>query len=905
MMSFLLCFQVALLTLTTTLQIWAYTDGMRAECLGSLLRVSVDGYLKTGRLAQAQVDVLNGSDVIGPITPFLAAQCGFSTVSDPWGNTLLYISLQNCYSQPRGDGMFEINLRLRPHGEDSHRVHTVYKSCNYPKWTSREILCSQNFMEVSVEHELPTSEQLAWMISGEKDATPTKPASMGTRSPFRLQKVIFYTPAQREVTPVELHTLGYGLYTSPTRLLIRGPHNTSATYSQDVAGVPMAIMKSSVVYEHRWMLFLVNAEAACPTGGVSFTEEMITWRLPRHITPLLSSGSSETLEAYMGIEGRRLDKASMVAKGYSLYATDSHIVIEMPIGSPDGYYKSRAHKRRYHTTFTIEPMVELLWRASGGSDETRYKVLYPITTPPVPRPPHVTDYTVAEEGGVFKMVLGMFLPDVELTSITIGSAEITALEAAANGFDIRQHGFPNGSKAFSLEVPFTHPAVIKEIPNVRTTIYTLDLGFVFLVLPEETVFFHPAVLEASVEHTDLPSVTGTCDQQNFYIIARYGSQGPTFETLLGGSLLTGELARQYRFKENVTHFSLVVPFGSPEIAIEGVQSAFVRSRLDVTLQDPGKGWNITYFSLACSFRTSVIECSPNGTIQALAVKLEGVPSLNPSQLTLNDPSCGPYYSDDRLALFYFSVDSCGTTREFKDDAMVYENKATLKSGQNTKTDLSASEEYRFRFSCTYAVNARKTLAFSTMPQSTIPVAEAGVGELMVHMRLAKDMKYTDFFSDEDYPVVRHLRQPIYFELELVEFKDPNVELVIDRCWAALSWDRLSKPRWDVIVDGCPNPEDPDQTIFHPVRPDGRVLFPSLFKRFEVQMFSFAEAEDTPAGQVVFHCDAVICDSRSPLDGLCHGQCANKQMGTHGVKRGPRAVSQLHIEHVSSGLIFLV
>ncbi|XP_041951703.1 uncharacterized protein LOC121711898 [Alosa sapidissima] len=903
-MSSLLCFQVLILALTTTLPIWAYPDGTRSECLGNLLRVSVDGYLTAGELAQAKVYVLNGSDVIGPITPFLAAKCGFSMVSDPWGNTRLYVSLQHCYTQSKSDGTFEINLQLRPHGEDSHRVHTVSKSCSYPKWTSREILCSQNYMEVSVEHNLPTSEQLAWMVSGVKDATPVKSVSAGTRSPFRLLKVIVYAPAQKEVTPVELHTLGYGLYTSPTRLLIRGLHNTSVTYSQDVAGVPMAVMRSSVVYEHRWMLFLVNASAACPTGGVSFTEEMITWRLPRHITPLLSSASSETLQAYMGIEGQRLDEASMVAKGYSLYATDSHIVIEMPIGSPDGYYKSHVHKRDYQTTFTIEPMVELLWRASGGS-ETRYKVLYPITTPPVPRPPHVIDYTVPEEG-VFKMVLGTFLPDVELTNITIDSAEMTVLEAAANGFDIRQHGFPNGSKAFSLEVPFTHPAVIKEIPNVKTMTYTLDLVFVFLVLPEETMFFHPAVLETSVKDTDLASVTGSCDQRNVYITVKYGSQGPNFETLVGGSLLTGELAQQYSFKENVTHFSLVVPFGSPDIAIEGVQSSFVRGRLDVTLQNPEKGWNITYFSLACSFLTSVIECSPNGTIRALAVKLEAVPRLDPRQLTLNDPSCGPYYSDDRFAFFYFRVDSCGTIRKFKDDVMVYENKATLKSAQNTMTQLNLSEPvYRFRFFCIYAVNAGKTVAFSTMPQSTTPVAEAGVGELMVHMRLAKDMKYTDFFSDGDYPVVRYLRQPLYFEVELVKFKDPNVELVIDRCWAALNEDRMSKPRWDVIVDGCPNPEDPDQTIFHPVRPDDRVVFPSLFKRLEVKMFSFAEAEDTPAGQVVFHCDAVICDPSSPLDGLCHGQCANKQMGTNSVKRGPRAVSQLHIEHVSSGLLFLI
>lgn len=48
---------------------------------------------------------------------------------------------------------------------------------------------------------------------------------------------------------------------------------------------------------------------------------------------------------------------------------------------------------------------------------------------------------------------------------------------------------------------------------------------------------------------------------------------------------------------------------------------------------------------------------------ALAVKLESVPSLDPSQLTLHDPTCGPVYSDDRYAYFVFTANSCGTTRK--------------------------------------------------------------------------------------------------------------------------------------------------------------------------------------------------------------------------------------------------
>lgn len=56
------------------------------------------------------------------------------------------------------------------------------------------------------------------------------------------------------------------------------------------------------------------------------------------------------------------------------------------------------------------------------------------------------------------------------------------------------------------------------------------------------------------------------------------------------------------------------------------------------------------------------DCYTNGTMTALAVKVESVPNLVPSWLTLKDESCKPVSSDDRFAYFSFTVDSCGTTR---------------------------------------------------------------------------------------------------------------------------------------------------------------------------------------------------------------------------------------------------
>lgn len=65
---------------------------------------------------------------------------------------------------------------------------------------------------------------------------------------------------------------------------------------------------------------------------------MISWHVPYRVTPLVD-GSFKVLEMHMGINGQRLDKAQMATLGYRLATTEFHIVIEIPIGAPDGYYK--------------------------------------------------------------------------------------------------------------------------------------------------------------------------------------------------------------------------------------------------------------------------------------------------------------------------------------------------------------------------------------------------------------------------------------------------------------------------------------------------------------------------------------------------------------------------------------
>lgn len=155
-----------------------------------------------------------------------------------------------------------------------------------------------------------------------------------------------------------------------------------------VSGVTMTVLKTSIVFENKWMATRINAAAACPTpegedeeagwglasrapgrnfghlilkylwsrrprildftcsvvslpswtGSVFFTENSIRWFLPQHIDPLIS-GQFQLLEVHVGIDGSRLDPAEAAARRYSLTVGELYVVLEIPFGAAGGHIK--------------------------------------------------------------------------------------------------------------------------------------------------------------------------------------------------------------------------------------------------------------------------------------------------------------------------------------------------------------------------------------------------------------------------------------------------------------------------------------------------------------------------------------------------------------------------------------
>ncbi|MGH0176953.1 UNVERIFIED_CONTAM: hypothetical protein FKN15_074161 [Acipenser sinensis] len=534
----------------------------------------------------------------------------------------------------------------------------------------------------------------------------------------------------------------------------------------EIQTVPMAVLRSTTFYKQRWMVMMVDTAVTCPTDATAFTEQMITWNVPRVLPPLVTTPQITTLDVQMGVDGRKLDPAMIHNQDYKLDVGPQIITVKIPVGAVDTVPKAR----------------------------------------------------------VFNVTLGTFLPDVELVKIIVGPETLTVPEANLKGYNVQEHVFPNGSKTYTLQVPFEDPNVKQKVTPPDTRTYILPLTYLLNIVPENTPFTHPAVVEAILEDIIPPTVTGYCDGAAFYNMVTYGNMGRNWIPFVGSRELGGSLLALYKYNANSTNFWMTVLYNSVDATYEVISSSGIRSRLDLTLKDIGTMVVVADFSLSCSFPTKMIDCFTNGTMAALAVKVESVPSLSPSQLTLRDQSCRPLQSDAINAVFYFNVNSCGTTRRFENNLLTYENEVLFTS-------------YRLRVACHYLVNDTKVVQF-LYQNNPAPVVQPGLEDLAVIMRLALDSTYNDFYGARDYPVVKYLRRPLYFEVELLYSRDPQAELFLQNCWATYSADRNSSPKWDVVVDSCENSADEYLTIFHPVSSNARVLFPYHLKRFEVKMFSF-------------------------------------------------------------------
>ncbi|XP_077341156.1 zona pellucida sperm-binding protein 4-like [Lithobates pipiens] len=266
----------------------------------------------------------------------------------------------------------------------------------------------------------------------------------------------------------------------------------------------------------------------------------------------------------------------------------------------------------------------------------------------------------------------------------------------------------------------------------------------------------------------------------------------------------------------------------------------------------------------CYFGNKVTaSCTPDGLFSIAVPSTLTAPMLNLNSVHLlgSGAECDPVARNDAFLLYTFPFSSCGTTFKVVGDQAVYENELLATETVQTWKGISITRETTFRLliRCSFAVTGFLALKVQviTFPP---PPPVSSEGPMEFDMRIGVDSQYSNYYEDQDYPVVKVLREPVYAEVRLLGKNDSNLSLVLHQCWATPTADALYEMQWPILVNGCPFTGDNYISELMPIDGTSTILFPTHYSRFSLKTFLFID-ENTGQplrGQVYIHCSVSAC-----------------------------------------------
>uniref|UniRef100_A0A674JJA1 Zona pellucida sperm-binding protein 2 n=1 Tax=Terrapene triunguis TaxID=2587831 RepID=A0A674JJA1_9SAUR len=300
---------------------------------------------------------------------------------------------------------------------------------------------------------------------------------------------------------------------------------------------------------------------------------------------------------------------------------------------------------------------------------------------------------------------------------------------------------------------------------------------------------------------------------------------------------------------------------------------------------------VTYPECPCDQHAPIAAvCTQDGYMDFEVLSDRTKPALDLDTIRLRDPTCKPVFKSpsNDMVRFHVPLNMCGTRQRFEGERTIYENEVRALWADLPPRRISRDSEFRSVHNSASDGDASLSIRISSLPP---PVSSINQGPLSLILLIYPDDSYLQPYSDDQYPIVKYLRQPIFLEVQVLNRNDPNIKLVLDDCWATTSQDPSSLPRWNIVVDGCDYELDNYRTAFHPV--GLAVSYPNYRQRFEVKTFAFVAGDKALTSLVYFHCSALLCD-RLHLDSpLCSPRCPlsarNKRAKNSGVASLPGPV----------------
>ncbi|KAL7837873.1 hypothetical protein AOLI_G00262770 [Acnodon oligacanthus] len=672
---------------SVTLVCAALTGMIKTECRDRHFWLSVKSHF----LGTKFWFEVRGESGVRPVDGQWAAECGYTLQLDPWGDLTLRVSYLGCAVDNQDDSDFRLMLWFvneRAEGEGmSH--HPLLLSCSLSEpWRPREVVCENNYMEVSVEKRVPADNP-----RGTKQVTPA-PAD----DTLREWRVLFrvpdlrqrpgsgWPPLKEEIIPVNMvHLLGYSINTTASRIILRCSYGSRLAYALQDGDVVVEVVSTTIIYRHHWTLLRVDMSLACTTIRGSLDGTDVVWTLPWLLHPLVVPPvGQKSLKVAVG--GRYVTQCMARHRGYQIVDNNNTVEIRIPFGAEGGRLKSGVSAGVYVHLYEVD--VELLreWQDSAWkqTQQRTFRTLRVNRNDPI----NISNYT-APSGGELVLSVGEFLSDVMLVNVTVAGQRFSLEDAGRNAVRISQVPFPNGTHSYLLQVPFTHPLITQQHLGKGHRSYSLSVLFSFLLSPDGETFHIPANVHSSLQAVDestpfspvVPWLKGECTEHGVRILVHYGNMQGEWRVYVGGLRLDWQLVQdgQYVLDSTDGLITVEIPLFAPGMAYRGLDLRGLAVSVWVSLVHMETLEEFTHLQECMMPVEELLVCLPDGQMVVL-LDVSGVsPPVDPKHTALLDPSCGPLDTDRSKVLFRVPVESCGSTITHMDGHVIYINEVRLLS----------------------------------------------------------------------------------------------------------------------------------------------------------------------------------------------------------------------------------
>ncbi|XP_073510901.1 uncharacterized protein [Phyllobates terribilis] len=858
--------KVTLLSLSAPLlaQPLSFPSGvLQTECRTRSFWILVDKAFLVSK--QWQLEALNDTGFPDVMQTNRATQCGYTITKDVYDNVEVRISFLGCWVKNINDQQFTVTVQFRVTQSGRLGLYPVSMSCIPDAWDVREIACEENYMEVSVTRIIPPAILKIINLSG-----PVVSISQRWQVWFNNSNVPI--PAQDAINK------GYGVNATVTRVLFRSPYVTPESQIVELGNFHLDVVASNMLYSQTLLRIIVDTTIACPNDPPVFTDSALSWFSPAVLSPLITGGFT-TNELAMGVNGKLLNSTQLAAYKYILRYDFNEVEVTVPYGAPGGYVESDIVNNTYTTEYRIHLLLQRQWLGINEDDSTTHTSYKPIIAPKVVHVPVFLNHTIKEDG-YFNVSLGNFYSDMSVKSFIIYSVPLTLDELPRRQMTIETAVNPNDTRAFYLTVPFSDPVVEQTYLGGAKRRYRLYVTYILLLLPQNKNLTYSGVVDCIIEDAVPPSITSHCENDRLVINVERGNMDNYWlpyirELPLNNALITSQ---NIIVQNSVTALDIEVPYTAVGLTYEVIGLDTSVASLNFTFRH-----NVTQeikfsHAISCPFPTRGLLCLSNGTMIAVVDSTVTKPAFDAHKAHLRDPNCTPSEATSEKALFSFAAYTCGTTRRFDGDYLVYENEVTFDRQVlfPEQPIISRDSSYRLTLRCRYPIrdtlwiggqhrNAVSGIATSRAKGGSdtfsIVLDISTLNQLvwlsilfygmlrrrarhhMADLKLAKDESYTAFYQDGDFPVSVQPTDVLHFQAD-VQSPEPMAEL--KDCWATTLPNKNGMTQWELIVDGCGVAAEDFSTDVQ--------ASSERSPRFKVKL------QEPPISQLSIYCNVIICDA---------------------------------------------